>query len=218
MAHAIDLTNKKFGRLRVIERATNDNHGTARWLCECECGTKKIIRTDKLREGEILSCGCYRRERGKKLYTKHNLTFTKYGKKLLHIYSSMKYRCNNPKFKGFKYYGGRGIKVCKEWENSFEAFYKWAIDTGFREELSIDRIDVNKGYSPENCRWATSLIQQRNKTSNRIIKYNGVSHCISEWAEITGINYCTITGRLNRGWNIEKTLTTPSRRHKHETI
>ena len=80
MAHAIDLTNKKFGRLRVIERATNDNHGTAKWLCECECGTKKIIRNDKLRKGEILSCGCYRRERGKKLYTKHNLTFTKYGK------------------------------------------------------------------------------------------------------------------------------------------
>ena len=130
----------------------------------------------------------------------------------------MKYRCNNPNFNGFKYYGGRGIKVCKEWENSFEAFYNWAINNGFSDDLSLDRIDNNKGYSPNNCRWATNTIQQRNRSFNKIIEYNGKSHCVSEWAEITGLKRSTIEGRLKSGWSIEKTLATPTRGHKNEII
>lgn len=120
----------------------------------------------------------------------------------------MKSRCTNTTIKAYKDYGGRGIKVCDEWLNSFEAFYDWAMKNGYADHLSIDRIDVNGNYCPENCRWATRKTQQMNKTNNLLIDFNGEKHTLAEWSEITGINRATIKSRLNAGWTIEKALTT----------
>jgi hypothetical protein len=119
-------------------------------------------------------------------------------------------RCNNPKDTGFKHYGGRGIKVCAEWEKDYTSFEKWALSSGYDDQLSIDRIDNNKGYSPDNCRWADRKTQMNNTSVNRRYTYNGESHTIKEWSEITGVNESMLRSRLNRAWTIEDALTTPS--------
>lgn len=112
-------------------------------------------------------------------------------------WAMMKNRCNNPNNIAYDRYGGRGIKVCDEWNKSFPSFYEWAINNGFREDLSLDRIDNNKGYSPENCRWATRFEQARNVRRNHMITYNGKTQCIGAWSEETGIRRDTLLYRIN---------------------
>lgn len=119
-------------------------------------------------------------------------------------------RCENQNHKYYAYYGGRGIRVCDEW-NEYIPFRDWAIEAGYNDGLTIDRIEVNGNYNPENCRWATIREQQNNKRSNRLVQFNGASHTISEWSEIVGIKKTTIKERLNAGWSIEKVLTEPVR-------
>ena len=129
-----------------------------------------------------------------------------YGTKLYHIWNGLSGRCLNPNNKDYDNYGGRGITVCDEWRKP-ENFFGWAFLNGYNVDLTLDRIDCNKGYSPDNCRWITSEGQQRNKRNNVYLEYNGERHCISEWAEITGINKNTIFSRIRRGWSIKNTLT-----------
>lgn len=117
-------------------------------------------------------------------------------------------RCRNPKIRSYRDYGFRGIKVCEEWLE-FENFYKWALSSGYQENLTIDRIDVNKDYSPENCRWATTKQQARNKRTSIFITYKGVTKVLKDWAIEYGINSCTLKGRLERGWSIEDALNKP---------
>ena len=212
MAKAVNLLGQKFGRLTVLSRAENDKHGAAQWLCVCICGNKKVVRNDKLRHGETLSCGCYRKEKGRQSLTTHGLSKKPHGKRLEKILANMKYRCNNPHWPQYKYYGGRGIKVCKEWETSFVSFYEWAISNGYEKGLTIDRIDNNKGYSPDNCRWANNIEQQRNKRNNRLISFNGETLCLAEWSERTGLTEACIYSRLKKGWNVKRALTELSRR------
>lgn len=120
-------------------------------------------------------------------------------------------RCNNPNNKDYPDYGGRGITVCEEWRKP-ENFFGWAFLNGYSVDLTLDRIDVNGNYCPENCRWITADVQQRNRRNNRILEYNGEKHCIAEWSEITGINAYTIWSRIHYGWSVEDALTvTPSR-------
>lgn len=126
------------------------------------------------------------------------------------IWESMHYRCENPNHKYYANYGGRGIRVCNEW-NEYVPFRDWAIKTGYNDNLTIDRVEVNGNYNPENCRWATIREQQNNKRSNHLAQFNGISHTISEWSEIVGIKKTTIKERLNAGWPIEKVLTEPVR-------
>ena len=131
------------------------------------------------------------------------------GTRLHNIWKSMKHRCHSPKYKEFKNYGGRGIAVCEEWQKDFLTFYHWAIANGYNETLTIDRIDVNGNYEPNNCRWATQKEQQNNRSNNRLIAYNGETHTISEWAEIKNINVTVLWQRLYRcNWGIEKALET----------
>lgn len=137
----------------------------------------------------------------------HGCTHTR----LFKIWSGMKERCYRHAHSYYMDYGGREIKICEEWKNNFLTFKKWAEANGYTENLTIDRIDVDGDYSPENCRWATMREQQNNKRNNRKIEYNGESHTVTEWAEITGIGKTTIKERLNRGWGAEKTLSTPIR-------
>jgi len=127
--------------------------------------------------------------------------------RLYDIWRSMKSRCNNPRNNRFMLYGGKGIAVCKEWDE-FENFYLWAMKNGYGDHLTIDRKDVNKGYTPSNCRWVTQKIQQNNRSNNRNIEFNGAWHTLGEWSDITGIKLATIWARLNSGWSIEKTMTT----------
>ena len=131
------------------------------------------------------------------------------GDRTHHIWSGLKQRCTNPKAKDYPNYGGRGIEVCHEWLDSFEAFRDWALANGYQDDLTIDRIDVDGNYEPDNCRWISNKEQQRNRKSNHFLTLNGKTHTIAEWAEITGRGWGTIKARLNRGWTTERALTEP---------
>ena len=127
-------------------------------------------------------------------------------KHLYWVWSAMKARCNNPNDRCYQNYGGRGIRVCEAWESS-RMFMEWALANGYRHGLTIDRIDNNKGYSPDNCRWVDAKTQARNKSDNRYVTFNGETHCLSEWSEITGIRSSVLKHRLNSGWPLERAFT-----------
>ena len=156
-----DLSGQKFNRLTVLyPKGVKNGHMT--FLCECECGNTIVTDGYKLKSGNTKSCGCLRREVTGARARKHGMKNTR----LNSIWRSMNYRCNNPKTKDHAIYYDRGIKVCDEWKNDFLAFYKWAIENGYSDDLSIDRIDNDKGYYPDNCRWATAKEQRSNQRRN----------------------------------------------------
>lgn len=196
--HFKDLTNHKFGRLTTLYRLHNIK-GDTKWLCVCECGNLKEAYINNLTRGKTKSCGCYNKE----VITKHGKCNTR----LYHIYNTMKSRCYNKNNKDYPNYGGRGIVVCDEWLDDFETFYNWAIDNNYRDDLTIDRIDVNGNYEPVNCRWLTLKQQARNTRTNRNITVNNETHCLSEWCEIQNLDYSKVQKRIDElGWPIEKAL------------
>mgnify|MGYP004683691869 CR=1 FL=1 len=204
MAKLKDLTGQRYGRLIVLERSNNIGNKTA-WLCKCDCGKKTVVSGNNLHNGHVRSCGCLWKdivpENNKKLNTRHGETHSK----LHQTWSNMRYRCNNPRCKSYKDYGGRGITICEEWE-SYEAFRDWSLANGFADDRSIDRIDVNGNYEPSNCRWTDMKTQSNNKRDNNYLKFQGQTHTIQEWSEITGIKWTTIKERIKRGWTVEKAL------------
>lgn len=124
-------------------------------------------------------------------------------------------RCNNPRDKAYANYGGRGIKVCPEWQNNPKAFCEWALASGWQKGLSLDRIDNDKGYSPDNCRWTTRLVQNNNRRCTPHITYNGETHTLKEWASIRGIKYHTLYARYNvYGWSFEEAIELNKRKEK----
>lgn len=131
------------------------------------------------------------------------------GSRLYSIYRSMKTRCYNQNAKNYKNYGGRGITICEQWLEDFKMFHDWALSHGYRDDLIIDRMDVNGNYEPNNCRWVTHLEQNNNARTNHIITFNGVTMTLTEWSRHFNIDRNTITARLKRGWDIERALTTP---------
>lgn len=202
-----NLVGKQFGKLTVIKRV-ECSFKESYYLCKCECGNEKIIRGAHLTNGKILSCGCWQRQRAAKINWKHGMTNTR----LHEIHSGMLKRCYNQNSKPYKNYGARGIKVCDEWKNDFKTFYDWAMINGYQDNLTIDRIDVNGNYCPENCRWVNKTTQARNTRNNHFITYNNETHCLSEWAEILNISYRKLSRRFNRdkhNWTIERAFTTP---------
>lgn len=154
----VDLTGKRFGRLTVICREESKNNRTM-WICKCDCGNEIIAESYNIKTGHTVSCGCFQRERT----SAANMTHGKRKTRIYRIWVCMKNRCYQETYHAFKHYGGRGITVCDEWRNSFESFYKWAISSGYEDNLSIDRIDVNGNYCHENCRFVTMAEQNKNK-------------------------------------------------------
>ena len=205
MGKRIDLTGQRFGRLVVEGFAYADKCRRSMWKCRCDCGKEKIVAMQPLRDGRIKSCGCEKAERCKKLKFKHGHK----GTRLYNIWKGMNDRTNRKSSRNYINYGGRGISVCKEWQ-SFEVFYKWAMEHGYQDELSIDRIDVNGNYCPENCRWANAKIQANNSRRNAKIEYKGQTLTLQQWAEKLRINKTTLWNRLNAlGWSVEEALETP---------
>jgi len=209
----LDLRGKTFGRLTCIEISGKDNQGRTKWLCECECGNKKEIVLSSLTGGKTKSCGCLHKEIRKKISTTHSLSVDENGKtpRLYGIWRNMKQRCNNPKASKYKIYGGRGIKVCDEWVN-YMPFHEWAMSNGYSKELTLDRSDGEKGYSPFNCTWQTFSVQNLNKNNNHFITFLGERKTLHEWSQEIGMKYSTLKCRLDDyGWTIEKAFNTPVR-------
>lgn len=200
-----DLTGKRFGRLTVVSRAENGKGSRARWLCRCDCGNERVVYGYSLKSGNTRSCGCLRAETSKDKATTHGMSKTS----LFHVWWAMMERCTNKNSKSYKNYGGRGISVCDEWLDS-TTFFNWALSSGYEEGLTIERIDVNDGYKPSNCKWVTKKEQARNKTNSFIVEIDGESKCLAEWCEIYEINYFTVHQRIAKlGWSPIKALTTP---------
>lgn len=169
MANAIDIIKKRFGRLTVIARHGRDDYYQATWLCRCDCGKECVCRGHDLRRGRTKSCGCFNSDWTKERFIKHNKCHTR----LYEVWAGMKARCHNPTHRSYENYGGRGITVCDEWRNEFQAFYDWAMANGYDEnapqgKCTIDRIDNNKGYSPDNCRWVDMKVQRQNQRKVRL--------------------------------------------------
>lgn len=213
----VDLTGNKYNLLTVLG-LSNDvyiepKHGWKylKWDCKCECGNIISVRTSELKSGKVKSCGCLRDLKSSERAYKHGKSKTR----LYRLWSSMKDRCYNPDNARFYRYGGRGIKVCDEWKNDFSTFEKWAILNGYDESLSstectIDRINNDKDYCPENCRWTNSYTQANNRSMCHLIMYNGEAHNITEWSNILGIDRRVLSYRLLSGnWTIEEAFTVP---------
>lgn len=195
----INMIGFKVGKLTVISESGRISSQVS-WLCQCECGNTSIIQGYELRKGNRTSCGkCTNIGQKQK---KHGM----YQTRIYSIWENMKARCNCPSEKHYMNYGGRGIKVCQSW-NEFENFYKWAIQNGYNDNLTIDRIDNDKGYSPDNCRFVSRIVQQNNRRVNKTITYNNETHTIAEWSRIKNIKASTIRARLKYGWkDTEKIL------------
>lgn len=194
---------QKFGNLEVIGLSLIQREGPNPkpiYICRCKCGKVIELPEYELLSGHRKSCGCLHKKYEKPMKGR-----------LYEIWKNMRRRCNDPKNKRWENYGGRGIKVCDEW-NDYLTFRTWAYSNGYSDNLTIDRIDINKGYSPTNCRWANAKMQANNTTRNHLIEYQGNVYTMAEFAEFLGISYSTLQHRIDRGWDIERIVSQPQRR------
>lgn len=200
-----DYTGKKYGKLIVLEFIERKNRKTY-WKCRCKCGNKIIIPITYLTTGDTKSCGCLRAEKSKERCLSRKKIKNK---RLYSIWIDMRRRCYNSNRNSYKYYGNKGIKVCDEWKNNFMSFYNWAIINGYKDNLTIDRIDVNGNYEPNNCRWATLKEQANNTNGNHYVLYKNKKMTLKQFSENYNINYDLVKNRIRLGWDIEKILNTP---------
>lgn len=203
MGKKVNLIGQRFGRLVVIEEAPRHPSGHAMWICKCDCGntTQPIMGSD-LRSGKVQSCKCLRNELLSKNVKKHGMAKTR----LHRIWQNMKNRCSNPNVPCYSEYGGRGITVCDEWVHDFQAFHNWAMANGYADDLSIDRVDNDGNYCPENCRWVSQIEQSNNLRKNIIVEIGEEKRTLAEWAHASGIKYTTIYARYMRGWRGKELL------------
>ncbi len=198
----LDLTGQRFGRLVVIEEAGHSSDGRVQWFCKCDCGKTTVSTTTNLKRNHTRSCGCLNEEN----HFKHGKRTRTNSHSLYGIWDNMKQRCGNSNATLYHRYGGRGITVCQEWREDFQAFYNWAMANGYQDDLTIDRIDNDKGYSPDNCRWITKKANLNNTSQNAFIELNGERHTIAEWSRITGISRKAIDYRIKAGKPPEEIL------------
>lgn len=199
--NTFDLTDWRFGQLTVI-RFAGYQHKQAFWLTRCDCGNERTIRANSLLRGNSSSCGCQR-----KGFLKHGYARTDHKTATYRSWIAMRTRCGNPNIPKYQDYGGRGIRVCERW-NSFESFL---ADMGERPPgMSIDRIDNDGDYCPENCKWSTNKEQCRNQRWTVRLTYNGETKTRQEWCEVYGIKLSTLRERLLRGWTLDQVFNTPN--------
>lgn len=206
------LVGEKIGRLEVLREepyTTKSGNVLRGYLCRCKCGNEKIISRSSLISGKTNSCGCLITEFNK---CKKGNDYWKYRKpidekhikdrkRLYNIWKTMGYRCNNPNFPSYSNYGARGITICRKWQglSGFHNFRDWSFENGYAENLTLDRIDNSKGYSPDNCRWVDEKTQCSNKRTNKYITYKGVRKTITQWSEILGVSRSSFDHRINKG-------------------
>ena len=196
----VDLTGKKFGRLLVLKRHCENTRGNKpKWVCQCDCGTVVIVDGSSLSTGNTRSCGCLKREIDSYVNATHGQSKTK----LYSVWSNLKERCDKPENKSYSRYGGRGITYSSEWKH-FEPFYNWAIATGYKEGLTIDRINPNDNYCPENCRLISLASQSRNKSNTIYVTIAEDTKPLAEWCEIHNVKYPTALWRYHHGYTPEQ--------------
>lgn len=210
-----NLTGMRFGKLTAVKIVKNCEHKckSVIWQCKCDCGNIVNVRSSNLINGHTKSCGCIRKEiimnRDKERAIHNDCN-----SRLYRIWHGMKNRCNNPNAYNYKNYGGRGITIRPEWEE-FIPFREWSNSNGYADNLTIDRIDVNGNYCPENCRWADIKTQNNNTTRNRLLTAFGETMNVAQWSEKVGIKRGVIYNRIDTyKWDVEKALTTPVEQRK----
>lgn len=202
MGKKLYLTGQRFNRFLVLREAGKDKHGATFWTCQCDCGELRDVRTTHLRLGVSKSCGCLQREVAAQGKRKHGL----HNNALYDVWNGMLRRTTNPDDPGYKNYGGRGIEVCTRWES----VGNFIADMGpsYRKGLTIDRINNDGNYEPDNCRWTTRVVQQRNRTNTLRLTYLGRTLPLAEWADVCEIQYSTLHKRVMvYGWSTERALT-----------
>ena len=198
MKQVQSFVGKRFGALTVM-RVNGTRFYTAEAACECDCGNSASVPLTRLMYGHTKSCGCYRNG----LLLKHGQSKTR----LYRIWTEMVYRCNNPNNASYSRYGGRGIRVCDDWLN-FLSFWQWSLANGYSYDLSIDRIDNDGNYCPENCRWADNETQMNNQRRTHYLTHNGKTQSMAQWSRESGIPYSILDGRINKlGWTAAEALT-----------
>lgn len=202
-----DISGNKYGRLTVIG-FSYDQHN---WKCICDCGNIKMIGSWDLTHGYVKSCGCLKKELLSKRLTTHNMS----GTRLYNIWTGTKSRCYNQRYEAHKNYGTRGITVCDEWKNNFMSFYNWAINNGYRDDLTLDRINNNGDYEPSNCRWVTIGEQADNRRNSRRITYGRKTQTLKQWSNELGLDYKLLYNRLYKlKWSVEKSFVTQPKKAK----
>jgi len=200
MGRYIDLTGEQFGRLRVLGREGMNKHHQLTWMCECECGNRKVVLGFCLRRGDVQSCGCLHKEVTASINKTHGKTRTP----IYAIWRGMMQRCFDKNSHAYNRYGGRGVSVSERWQ-SFENFY---ADMGDRPAgMSLERIDNDGDYSPENVVWASSKDQANNRRSNVVLEYKGEKKTMQQWADQLGVKIGTLWMRFNRGWSVDRAMT-----------
>lgn len=196
------LVGLEFGRLKVLKRVGKNKWNDSLYLCECSCGKKTVVPGGKLKSGHTKSCGCYMRERASTKATTHGLTRGDKKPRLFAVWNGMRARCNNAHSIEYKDYGGRGIRICDEWDHDFKAFYDWAMSNGYdpnapRGKCTLDRIDNNGNYEPSNCRFVGLDVQARNTRRNHLLTIAGKTQCVAAWIVELGISKSTFYQHLN---------------------
>lgn len=203
--NCIDLTGQRFGSLVVVGRGTpRPYYKGAVWVCQCDCGNTKEVLGASLRKGETKSCGCNKNKLVSEARSARKYPYPR----LRTIWHNMIDRCENPRAISYPLYGAKGVSVCDEWK-SLESFVTWALSNGYTDELTIDRADGTKGYSPDNCRWVSKIEQQNNRRNNHLLTVNGKTDTIANWARYSGISHSTISARIRIGWSDERAVLTP---------
>ena len=196
----IDITGQRFGRLTAVRYYDYTNNNGSRWLFRCDCGRDVVAYSSLVRQGRTKSCGCLNQEL-RKGRARHGMVGTPVYNAWLH----MRQRCNNQACPEYRNYGARGISVCPEWDD-FSAFYDWSMQNGYRKGLTIDRIDNDGNYSPDNCRWATMLTQENNKRNNHFVTYRGQRMTVSQCARAAGVSRNSLNYRLGRGMTADEAV------------
>ena len=213
MRKTINLVGNRYGMLTVIEQRGSTTSKNAIWFCRCDCGGFALVAAGDLRRdrkdrkggGGTKSCGCLRKTEPAKSNKRHGM----FGTRIYNTWSGMRNRCENSSHRSARNYHDRGISVCEEWLK-FDAFYSWAMNNGYNDSLTIDRIDNDLGYNPENCRFVTMFEQQSNKRNNAMLTAMGETKTKAQWSRDTGIDQGTLGSRLKRGWSVSVALSTPA--------